>query len=154
MDEKKETIGALALKAAATNDGTDKVMEIAEAMAESYPEEIFKAVDRGIAEYPNMDFYIVVLTKRERLMKNVLRNFFLVRLSPPTPAYEQTVYKYDHKKDEVEMVWFVLDKESVYFYIKNRKLVGPEDYDLVKSSMDFVDGTTFAKALKLNGELQ
>lgn len=154
MNEKKETVGALAMKAAATSDGKDLVMDVAGEMSKDYVEQLYETVDRGRKQYPSTNFYVVVLMKREKLMKNVLRNYFLYRLSAPTPNYEQTVYLYDYKSDELKQLWFVLDKESVYFYIKNRNIVGPEDYDLVKSSMDFVDGTLYAKALKLNGELQ
>jgi hypothetical protein len=77
----------------------------------SYEEEIWECVDRGKKDNDIKDnFYIVVLLKKERLMQNVIRNYFFYRQSCPTPDYDQTVYKYFRKSDEIEYLWTVPDK--------------------------------------------
>jgi len=47
------------------------------------------------------DFFIVVLLKKERLLENVLRNYFIATKACPTPHYDQTVYRYDHKNQDI-----------------------------------------------------
>jgi len=98
------------------------------------------------------NFYIVVLTKKERLMKNVLRNFFMGRQSCPTPEYDQAVYRYHRLEDRVEFMWVVPAKDVCIWMLNNPLEVPPEDKPLLQFVMDFNDNTLFRRAKTLNGE--
>jgi len=57
-----------------------------------FDKHMHETIDRLKKDWPSQDFYIVVITKKERLMTNVLRNYFLGRLSCPTPDYDPVGY--------------------------------------------------------------
>jgi hypothetical protein len=98
------------------------------------------------------DFYVVVLTKKERLMQNVLRGYFFGRLSCPTPDYDQTVYKYGRKDDHLEFLWTIPSYDMVNYMKNNTSHVSAEKYGLLKYVLEFADGTLTRLAKKLNSE--
>lgn len=100
------------------------------------------------------DFYVVVITKKERLLENVLRNYFLARQSCPTPDYDQAVYFYDYKKEDLSFIWVIPDKETCMMLIKNMSRVAPEEQQLLQYAIDFASGKLFWLAKQRNGERQ
>jgi len=98
------------------------------------------------------DFYISVLLKKEKLLENVLRNYFIPTKVCPTPGYDQTVYKYDNKKETIELLWVVPDKETCEIFRENFMIIVPGERGLLKYVLDFYDGTLFRLCKKLNGE--
>lgn len=98
------------------------------------------------------DFFIVVLLKKEKLLENVLRNYFITTLACPTPHFDQTVYRYDHKKEDVEFIWVVPDKETCEILSSNATIIVPEERQLLRMVLDYYDGTLFRIAKKFNGE--
>jgi len=58
-------------------------------------------------------FYVCVITKKERLMDNVLRNYFLARSTCPTPQYDQTVYKYHRDSGAIQFLWVLPSKRHL-----------------------------------------
>jgi hypothetical protein len=153
MSVEKKTLGQHSIESATKETGTRNVMEIAGAILSDYDKNVMEALEAGRKKYTAMDFYIVVLSKRERLMDNVLRNLFFVRETCPTPNNEQAVYRYDYKNDLLDFVWIVPDDETCRTYIMNKHLVDPAEYELLQFILDFNDGTLFKLALALNGEL-
>jgi len=150
--ERSDTIGAIYSKNILVDTGTDNAMELAGAMSKSFESDLYTTVDVGLKLFPGSDFYVVILAPEEKALNHILRDRFFPRKSPPTPQFNQTVYHYKKKDDSVEFLWMVPDKESVYYFVKNRKFIKPEDYFLLQQCLDFVDGTLYKKALKLNGE--
>jgi len=57
-------------------------------------------------------FFIVVLFKKERLMMNVVRQFFMPRKTCPRPEYDQVVYKYNRGSSDLSFIWVIPDKQS------------------------------------------
>ena len=98
------------------------------------------------------DFFLVVLFKKERLIGNVVRQYFLPRISCPTPEWDQVVYHYKRKGEELKFLWVVPDKESC----TNLPLYGPllpEDQQiLLQYAKDFNSGALDKLCAKLNGE--
>ena len=97
-------------------------------------------------------FYVVVLTKREPLMPNVLRHYFLARSSCPTPDYDQAVYAYDPHDDRIDFLWVIPSKDACLHLKDNALQVADAEKDLLKFVLQFADGTLFKIAKKLNGE--
>lgn len=98
------------------------------------------------------DFFVVVLTKRERVVENILRNYFMATMSCPTPDYNQSVYKYHANREQLEYIWTVPDQEVCETFAKNARYVIPDERALLEFVMQFYDGTLLKKARELNGE--
>jgi hypothetical protein len=113
---------------------------------------IHTAVERGKEMFPLRDFFIVVLTKREKLLPNVLRNLFFPTVFCPTPNYDQTVYHYHNKDDELEFIWTIPGRDICHFIKDNVLSLPKEQHELIKFVLDFADGTLMKKAKQLNKE--
>jgi len=116
-----------------------------------YEQSIHECVATNKADF-NGDFYVVVLTKKERTMKNVIRNLFFARRSCPTPDYDQVVYKYHRDGDNLEFMWVVPAKDAVERMKENALLVPTDQYSLLDFVLKFDDGTLLRLSKKLNGE--
>ncbi len=97
-------------------------------------------------------FYVVVLTKKERLMDNVLRNYFFSTMYCPTPDFNQSVYKYHHDREQLEYLWTLPDEEVCKAFIANTNYVVPEEREMLSYILQFYDGSLIKKARQLNGE--
>jgi hypothetical protein len=115
-----------------------------------FEKEFFTCVQTHQKIFP-IDFYIVVITKRERLMPNVFRNYFTARLSCPTPDYDQSVYHFK-PPDRIHYLWTIPDKHSCEFFRAYPFDVPSEERDLLENVLDFYNGELLRKAKKLNGE--
>lgn len=149
----RETIGKLSseLLQQDTYAGYSAGEQMQEQLSD-YERNLFDCIARGKASYPR-DFYIVVITKRERLMPNVLRHYFLHRISCPTPDYDQTVYKYIHKDEKLDFLWVVPAKPVIEELSMNKFDVDASVYELLKFVLEFLDGTLDKKARLMNDEL-
>lgn len=72
-------------------------------------------------------FYIIVINKRERLMVNVIRQYFIARKTLPTEDYDQTVFKYDPTSCNLEFLWTVPDVFTVNELLLHKNNL-PEDH--------------------------
>lgn len=118
-----------------------------------YDSNIYECIQRGLKDYAD-DFYIVVVTKKERLMPNVLRNYFLIRLSCPTPTYDQVLYKYDRSEERIEFIWVIPSAHACQELLNNALNIDQSQKELLSFVIDFVDGTLDRKAMILNGEIE
>lgn len=98
------------------------------------------------------DFYIAALLKKEKLLENVLRNYFVPTLACPTPHFDQTVFRYVASKEDVEFLWVVPDQETCEIFHENKEKIVPEERGLLKFVLEYYNGTLFNLAKKLNGE--
>lgn len=98
------------------------------------------------------DFFIVVITKRERLLENVIRNYFTGRLSCPTPDYDQTVYKYTVKDDNIQFLWVVPSKDTCYYLKSHENEVVAEEQGILNFVRGFFNGKLLSFAKYMNNE--
>ena len=151
---KGPNIGQISSELALKDPGTHTVAEQGKEQLKGYLPNLIEATEKGKLERPNQDFYIVVLTKRERLMSNVIRHYFFTRTSCPTPDYDQAVYYYTHLKDAVEFLWVVPDRVTTKFFKKHCLEIPVEDKCLLEYVFKFYDGTLEKLSKKLNGETE
>lgn len=165
---KRKTVGQISTELAQKTPDTLDPIEIQRATEKEYLDNLVWCVNHaqktvdcsaipGHDECKNRsswqcDFYISALIKREPLLTNVLRNYFLPTLACPTPFYDQTVYKYNHEKGDVEFLWVVPDKETCEIFRENKDIIAREERGLLKFVLEYYDGTLFNLAKKLNGE--
>lgn len=147
----KKTVGQEAYSRLIKTPEKADPIELQRAMHEDYEKNINECIDRSLKDYYG-DFYVVVTTKKERIMQNVLRNYFFGRKSCPTPEYDQTVYKYTRSGGDLEFLWVVPSKDTCELLRDNALNVAPEERVLRDFVLEFYDGTLLKKSKGLNGE--
>ncbi len=148
---KKKTIGSIVTELSQKAPESRSPIEIQREMQKEYMRELLQAVDRGFNRYPK-DFFIHVETKKEKLLHNTFRNYFIDRQTCPTPNYDQSVYKYDREKGQVEYIWTIPDRETCHHLINNAQYVVKSEQELLDFVIKFANGSLFKLCKKLNGE--
>lgn len=151
MAEKRETMGKISNDLIVKTPDTRSPIELEREMHKEYEDNVYLCVERSKKEF-NGDFYVVVLTKKERLLQNVLRHYYFGRATCPTPDYDQTVYHYHRDADVLETLWVIPDKQVCEHFRENALHVHELERDLLTFILDFYDDTLMKKAKKLNGE--
>ena len=151
-NNRAETIGQLSAKLSQKEPVYGNPLEQAVAQHENYENNIWETIHKYKKQFINQDFFIVVITKKEKLMQNVIRNYFFGRISCPTPDYDQIVYKYSYKNKDLELIWTIPSKDACLHLLENKHLVVPEEWKLLDFVLKFEDGTLFKLAKRLNGE--
>jgi hypothetical protein len=151
MKQKRPTVGKIATDLMRRPDNQHTVVDQMRENLTDYDKNLWLCVDTNKKIFL-CDFYVIVTCKKERLLPNVLRNYFLARLSAPTPEWDQTVYKYHRNDDKVEFLWVVPSKDTCEYLAINAKDVIESERDLLKFVTMFHDGTLLKIAKKLNNE--
>lgn len=147
----KETVGKISSDLLQkTPESTDPI-EIERAMQENYLDELKACVEKHLTIFSD-NFFIVVITKNERLMPNVFRNYFFARQTCPTPDYDQTVFLYNRPLDQIEYIWTIPSQEASHHLKENALQVHPSERGLLDFVLQFADGSLYKLAKKLNGE--
>jgi len=150
--KRTKTVGELSqdllLKATPTSHS---VSEQAGEQLEDFEKNVYLCLEKHKKLFDG-DFFIVVLTKKEKLLENVIRNYFYGRISCPTPNYDQIVYKYSRKEDSVEPLWVIPDKKTCKYFKEYTTEVNPTQFELLSNVLKFADGSLFKLAKELNGE--
>lgn len=147
----RKTVGALSQELLQKQFDTRDPIELQREMQQEYIDNLIVCVQKN-REHCKGDFYVVVITKKEPLMPNVLRNYFFSRTSCPTPDYDQTVYRYKSAAEEIEYIWCIPDRETCFIFLENKDKVIFEETELLKTIIDFNDGSLYNTAKKLNNE--
>ena|SRR5271165_3648921 len=151
MNRKKKTVGAQALDLMQKEPESRDPIELQREMQAEYVDELLDCAET-YAKKCIGDFYIVVITKNEKLLPNVFRNFFLPRISCPTPDYDQSVYKYHHEHQMIEFIWTIPSKEACIHLRDNALIVDKSEHGLLQFVLWFEDGTLYRLAKRLNKE--
>ena len=147
----KDTVGKISSELMQKEPESRDPIEIQRATEQEYIQHLNECLERGKKTYPD-NFFIVVITKNERLMKNVFRNYFFCRLSCPTPDYDQTVYRYLAKEGVLEYLWTIPCRDASMHLKDNALNVSKEEKPILDMVLDFADGTLYRLAKKLNNE--
>ena len=149
----RATVGKISQELLQKNEGPINIIDQGREMRKDYVTNLQQSIERYKDRWHNQDFYIVVIQKTERLMTNVLRNFFFGRLSCPTPDYDQTLFKFNSKTQELEFIWAIPSKDACIYLLNNKNYVQESEHELLQFVLDFKDGKLFALAKKLNKEV-
>jgi len=135
-----------------TNNDTVQVRELSKEMNKDYMDTLIDTALKDKSKYEG-NYYVVVLTKRERLIKRTIRNLFFTRQSCPSPSYEQTVYKFNPKDEILEFLWVVPSKSICEKMIQQRYFIELQSDPLLPYVVDFYTGELMYKAMELNKEV-
>jgi hypothetical protein len=155
MEEKKKTYGQIILDHSSKNYTLDDdIKEYYKELESDILKKIEELVEKNIRDplYKNKNFYVVILTKIERIGKAV-RNLIFSRFSCPTPIYSQVVWKYDCKKEKLEFLWCIPDKYFYHHILKNKEeyIQMKEARDLVKFVVSLENGSLLEWVKEENG---
>jgi hypothetical protein len=150
--ERTKTVGELSNTLILQDPGDITANEQMQEQLNDYESNLFQCVDEAKKTIINQDFFVVVLTKKEPLMQNVIRNYFFARVTCPTPEWDQAIFKYHHKDDYLQFLW-VLPSKDTCEYLKINALILPDEE---KALLNFVllleDGSLLRYAKKENKE--
>lgn len=153
MVKREKTVGKLSQELLNQEPEQATAIDYEREIHKGYADQIMECAERSKSIY-NSDFYIVVETKKERLMPNVIRNYIFGRSSCPTPSYDQTVYKYHKKDDNIEFLWVIPSKDTCSLLVNNALNIEESEGDLLNFVLDFNDKTLLKRAKILNGEIE
>ncbi len=148
---RKKTIGEYAVALQSQTPDTQDPIELQREMQQDYISNLIECVETNKKEIQG-DFYVVVLTKMERLLTNVFRNFFFARNTCPTPDYDQAVYVYKSVSEHLEYLWCIPDRDTSFSLKKQALQVVDEEKALLQHILDFDDGTLYTLCKRLNKE--
>jgi hypothetical protein len=149
---RKKTLGEQVVPLLEKEPESRDPIELQREMQRDYLDELKKCI-ADFKKKHNGDFFVVVITKREPLLPNVLRNQFFARISCPTPDYDQSVYHYKSDIECAEYLWTIPCRDACYYLRDNCSLVAPEERQLLGFVLDFADGSLFKLSKKLNREM-
>lgn len=112
-----ETVGEAAMRLMDKGDEKQAVLDTAQEMNKGYIDSLINAAKRGESLYGrSAPFYVCVISKKERLLPNVVRRYFYPRQSRPIPDYDLALYHYDPRDEKLSFVWVLPDKEKFWSY--------------------------------------
>jgi hypothetical protein len=148
---KRDTVGKISSDLLIKTPDSNDPIELELEMQKDYIKELLTTLSDSKNKFIG-NFYIVVITKKERLMENVLRNYFFARQSCPTPDFDQSVYYFDRKKESLEYLWTVPSRDTIDILKENACEVDKSEWGLLKFVLQFCDGTLFKISKDRNGE--
>ena len=120
---KAPTVGAEALKRLKNPDHKQGIIDTQREIDKEYLTEVekcLKAHKAMIDDQGDKGVYVIVLTKKERMMPNVLRRYFFCRKTLPSVQYDQAVWRYNRGKQcELELIWVIPDVETCFSYLRD-----------------------------------
>jgi len=144
------TLGKKAIDAINKGDGyLVSPIDIEKSTQEEYIKEIHKCVDINKKQFTK-EFYITVISKKEFLLPNVMRKYYLAQQTCPTPTFDQTVYHYNIADENLQFIWVIPDRDTAIAMMHNPLQV--KETELFKYVLDFYDGTLLAEAKRRSGE--
>ena len=119
----------------------------------TFEEELMTTVERGMND-PKIEgnFFVVVLNKKERLLQNIIRQYFFYRQSCPSPDFDQSVYRIYRKSGRIQYLWTVPDNVSCNNLPHMKKDLPPEQMQLVYMTEAFNCGALDRYADKISRE--
>lgn len=148
--ERKQTVGEASTQLRSKTDAYVPT-DIQQEVHKDFEKNLLLAIADGKQKYDG-DFYIVVLTKKEKTMNNVVRNFFFARQTCPTPEWDQSVYAYHRKDEAIEYIWTVPARDICAFLAQNASSLNKEQYQLLRFVIAFTNGELLAESKKRNNE--
>jgi hypothetical protein len=154
MEEKKnrDTVGKIATDIIQNDPATTDVNEQGEHMTRNYLAELYKSILDYKVKNINIDFFVEVQTVKPRILSNIIRNYFIPRLSCPTPNYDQTVWQYKYKDDGLFLVWTIPNREHCFKLLENAAIIDPSIRELTDNVIAFAQGDLYRLCKKLNNE--
>lgn len=134
---KKKTVGAEAVERLQNADPHQGIIDTQREADKEYLTEIHKCVDNH--NDWTKPWFIVVHHKKEQLLENVIRRYFIGRQSLPTPQWDQTVWRYIPSAGDLEFCWALPDENTAKWMADNPNMVPNEQHHLYQFVMKMIN---------------
>lgn len=147
----KPTVGEEAYKRLLNPDDKQGIVDTQREIDKEYFKEIEECVRKvkGKDGYEK-EFFVVVIAKKERLMENVIRRYFVARKTLPTPEFDQTVWRYRTGGD-LDFIWCTPDHNTCQEMYNHPERVPPEEKWLHSMVCALMEGRLYHEACKSFG---
>lgn len=150
------TIGSQLLNVASRQLDKMSAVDAWKAKEQDYLKNLIECAEINRKKF-NGDFYILNTIKNEPIFNKylpmpVIREYFIALHDCPTPNYDQNLYKYNSKLEQIEFIWSIPDRETAQMLHANKDIVDESERGLLKFVLDYADGTLFRLMKRLNGE--
>lgn len=136
-------------------DLEDDIIEYRKAMEPEIMSRLYDTVakTRMTDGYSGKDFYVVLLTTAERVLRQP-KLTYLARKSCPTPVFKQSVWKYKNCSGQLEFLWSIPDSILYYHILQDpvRYLKDKETADIARFVILMEDGALLDWVKQENGE--
>lgn len=149
--QEKVTVGEQYLQVAHKDPESSDPIELQREMQKEYVDNLIQCVE-SYRKDNHHDFFVVSITKREPLMPNMLRNYFLARNTCPTPDYDQSAFFYSYHEEKIAYLWTVPDRGTCFHLQDYALQVADEEKQLLEFVLQFFDGTLLNIAKRFNKE--
>ena len=150
---KKKTVGEVSVELSQKTPENIPVLEQQEGMQEDYIKNLEEVARKAQKKYgSDKQFFIEVITKREPLMPNVLRNYFIERTTCPTPNYDQSVFRYNPRTEQIMYMWTIPCRDACIHLLENQTVIHKGEEELLKNVLYFNSGSLFKLCKELNKE--
>jgi len=153
--KRDKTVGQIASELQKKEDGyTVNALEFGKEWLKKkkYMDKLLNVAEKAKNKFVG-DFFVLFLLKKEKLAYRTMHSYFVAEKSCPTPAYDQSVFRYISKEDYLEHMWTVPSVQLCDYMFLNAAFVPPEEWCLLRHILKFKDGTLLHKARVLNGEI-
>ncbi len=152
QEKNRDTLGKISQDLMHSDTFTDSLAEQGRAMTKRYLADLYGTILESKVGNPTTDFFIQVETIKDRLLHNVIKRKFIARLSCPTPNYDQDVWHYKYKDDELFHLWTIPNREYSYKLLNNAAIIDLSLRDLTNNVIAFASGDLYKLCKKLNNE--
>jgi len=139
-------------KASKHTDETVEVRELSKEMNKDYMTTLVDTALKGKEKHTG-NYFVVVLTKVERLISKTLRNYFFTRQSCPTPNCDQTVYMFNPVTEDLTFLWVIPSKRLCKKIYLQKYSIGLHKNELLPFVVDYMEGKLLSRARELNNEI-
>lgn len=148
-EKNSTTVGQEAYKRLLNPDSKQGIIDTQREIDKQYFEQIEECVKKHKGKLGfTGDFFITVISKKERVMENVIRRYFIARESLPTPNYDQTVWRFNQKVGDLQYIWTIPDHNTCQEMFNNPMKV-PESEDwLLQMVQMFMTGRLYHATCK------
>ena len=148
LSSMKETVGAASRRLLLNKDTNQGIVDTEKEINKDYFDQCQQCVEREPHKDWKDPWFLVVISKKERLMENVIRRYFFGRKTLPTPEYDQTVWRYHPSSGNLEFVWCVPDKNTTLWLGHDPNAVDTSHNHLVSDVLDFLNNRLYDKFVK------
>lgn len=127
------------------------VVEIAEEQTQNYIPELVAITEQGKKE-TNTNFYILINLRISPLTPEMYEFKREIKLTCPTPNYDQTLFFYNREADRIEYVWSIPDRYTCHYMLYYKDQIPVNEHELLNYVIKFANGDLFEMMKIRNGE--
>lgn len=142
-------LGAIAEAAQDMETPTTDVREVQQGLPSNTLDHVWKAVERGIKEFPHKTLYILHSRVIDRASR-AIRNRYAPHWICPKPNFDNAVYQYNRDHDDLKLLWVLPSKDTANHLLANAVYLDTGNKGLLQFVLDFKDGTLDKLAITLN----